>query len=286
MKIKLGKAIAFLPQTNIDIEKASQEFFGEIDLSELDASDEIIQGLFGEWLLFDYEPKNGKTLISQYYSKNQDNLSKIEISELEQIIKTQSLHLLQTYSKSKPPYSFLQSIFTGKKFKVYDKSLSLSIDDNEGCFLGRIAKINKVNYLVGASSLFLPIRHTERSIQMFVKEKMPTPTLKDALLNFTKPKEMKPKKVMNIGLKQKRLEKKYQKEAKKFKSKVSFQEIVDFVYNEDYGDNIADYITDLMKLGVPDEMCLKHIEMLYEIWNYFPHKKTGGKSPVELSREN
>lgn len=251
----------------------------------------IVEGLFGEWLVFDYKPKKEKTLINQYFLKNPDNLNDFKMSELEQIIKTQSVHLLQTYSQGKPPYVFMQSIFTGKKFKIYDKKLSKSPNQDKGSFLGRIACVNGVNYLVGADPLVFPIRHTERSIKMFAKAKMSTPTLRETLVQFSKPGKLGNKKKINvkkldIKAEQKKLEKKYQKAAKKFKSKVSFQEIVDFVYNEDYGDNIADYITDLIKLGVPDEMCLKHIEMLYQIWNYFPHKKTGGKSPTQMSQES
>lgn len=71
----------------------------------------------------------------------------------------------------------------------------------------------------------------------------------------------------------------------KFGSSVAFKTITDFVYEENYQPHFADYLTDLIKLGIPELMCIEHIDYFQEIWNYFPHKSLGGKCPHELYQE-
>jgi hypothetical protein len=286
LKIKLGKALAFLPKTNFNLNEAFDELFGKTDLSQLPISEELLSGLSNEWLLFDYKPPKGKTLIEQYYFNDPDNLSPTELKQLQQIIETQSINLFQPYSKSKPPYVFLQSIFSNRRIKVYDRKLSLTIDQLQGSFLGRLAKVDKINYLVGSNPIVFPIHYTQRAIKLFAKEKTPAPTLPEILQQLSEPPVPLAKvDKVNISLEQNKLEKKYLKLAKKFKSRVTFKQITDFIYEENYKHNFADYLTDLMKLGIPDEMCIKHINFFNEVWNYFPHKILGDKCPHQLYEE-
>ena len=281
LRVKLGQAFSFLSQTDINQSEAFQIFLGGVDLTQFNISEEMLQGLSGEWLLFDYKSENGKTLVEQYFFKNPTDLNKVELDELKQIIETQSLHLLQTYSASRPPYVFLQSVYTNKKFKVYDRSLSMSIDDLDGSFFGRVAKVGKTYYLVGSDPITVPIRYTQRSIAIFEKEKTPEPSLKDIVQSFRIKKEQK-KKAVNITSERKKLESRYKTLASKFKIKVTFGEIVKFIYKEQYQQNFADYLTDLMKMGIPEKTCLDNVDFFQNMWNYFPHKQLGGKCPHEL----
>ncbi len=281
LKVKLGKAFAFLSQTNLDPNKALIEFLGDVDPTQLNISEEILQGLSGEWLLFDYKLKNGKTLIEQYYFSDPDNLNKTELSELKQIIESQSLHLLQTYAGSQSPYVFLQSVFTGKKFKIYDRAMSQSIDSLQVSFFGRIAKVGKIYYLVGSNPIIFPIRYTQRSIKIFAKEKTPDPSLKDIIRSLVKPKRQK-QKIVNIKQERKKLEKRFHQLVTKFQAKITFVEVVEFIYKEKYDQNFADFITDLMKLGIPELMCIENIALFQAMWNYFPHLQLGDKCPHEL----
>ena len=281
LKVKLGKAFAFLPDTNIDPNQALLELMGDIDPTQLNVSEEILQGLSGEWLLFDYKPKNGRTLIEQYYFSDPDNLRKTELSELKQIIETQSLHLFQTYAVSQLPYVFLQSVFTGKKFKVYDRALSQSIDSLQGSFFGRIAKVDKTYYLVGSNPVTFPIRHTQRSIKIFTKEKTPAPSLKDIVKSLVKSKRQK-QKIVNLEQERKKLEKRFHELAAIFQAKATFAEVVEFIHQEKYDHNFADFLTDLMKIGIPEVMCIENIDLFQDMWNYFPHKQLENKCPHEL----
>ncbi|MFZ5376788.1 MAG: hypothetical protein ACOZAN_03950 [Patescibacteria group bacterium] len=281
LKIQLGKVFAFLPRTNIDPNEALIEFLDDIDTTQLNVSEEILQGLSSEWLLFDYEPKNGRSLIEQYYFNDPDNLSETELRELRQIIETHSLHLLQTYASSQPPYVFLQSVFTGKKFKVYDRAMSQSINSLQGSIFGRIAKVGKIYYLVGSNPITFPTRHTQRSIKIFAKEKTPTPTLKDIVKSLVKPKRQN-KKIVSIKQERKKIEKRFCQLATKFLAKATFVEVVEFIYKEKYDRNIANFITDLMKIGIPEVMCIENIDLFQGMWNYFPHKQLEDKCPHEL----
>lgn len=281
LQVKLGRTFAFLPQTDIDPNQALLELLGDVNPMQLNVSEEMLRGLSGEWLLFDYKPNNGKTLIEQYYFSDPDNLGQAELSELKQIIETQSLHLFQTYAVGQPPYIFLQSVFTGKKFKIFDKALSKSIDNMRGSFFGRIAKVDKTYYLVGSNPINLPIRHTSRSIKIFAKQKTLVPSLKDIIIFLTKP-EQQEQKITDFQQERKKLEKRYQKLAAKFQANVTFAEVVKFVYKEKYDHNFGDFITDLMKMGIPEVMCIENINLFQEMWNYFPHQQLDDKCPYEL----
>lgn len=282
LKIKIGKAFAFLPYTNIDPDQALLELMGDIDPTQLIVSEEMLQSLFGEWLLFDYKPKSGGTLIEQYYFRDPDNLSRTELDELQQIIETQSVHLLQTYAVSQPPFVYLHSVLTNKKFKVYDRAMSQSAGNLQGSFLGRIARVGTTYYLVGSNPVGFPIRHTQRAIQIFAKEKTPAPSLKDSIGFLIKPDRQEPKKV-NLKQERGKLEIRFKKLAATHHAKVSFRDIVAFIHEEQYDHNIADFITDLINIGVPELMCIENIDLFLAMWNYFPHKQLGGKCPHELS---
>lgn len=284
LKVKLGKAFAFLPQTNVDPNQALLELIGDIDPTQLNVSEEILQGLSGEWLLFDYKPKSGRTLIEQYYFSDPDSLSRTELSELKQIIESQTLHLLQIYASSQPPYVFLESVFTGKKFKVYDRTMSQSVDNLSGSFFGRISKVDKTYYLVGSNPITFPIRYTQRAIKIFVKEKTPTPSLKDIIKSLVKLDQQK-QKIVNLRQERKKLKKRFHELAAKFQAKATFAKVAEFIYKEKYNHNFADFLTDLMKIGIPEEMCIENIDLFQAIWNYLPHKQLGDKCPYELYKK-
>ena len=65
----------------------------------------------------------------------------------------------------------------------------------------------------------------------------------------------------------------------------TFDDVVHFVFTENYHHNEADFYTDLIKMGMPERVIFKHYQLFGDIWNYFPHKRLKGKSPVELFRD-
>jgi len=281
---QLGKALAQIPTAKIDVPHAFEEFLFRIDMSGLQIPEENIKEMFKEWLLFDYKEKDRQTLIHQYYFLNPDKLSPSELNEYKQIIETQSIHLLQVHSVSKSPYIFLQSIFTGKTFKVCDRALSSSAMDQNGSFFGRLAKVGEQYYLVGSNPLFFPIRYTDRAIKIYAKRKMPALSLKDVLKWVSAPQKQKQKNV-DIKQEQTRLQKDYERITSQYQTKVPFKKVLELVYEEKYTHNFADYLTDLMRIGVPEEACIEDLEFFQDVWNYFPHKCLGGQCPDELYRK-
>ncbi|MEX0896353.1 MAG: hypothetical protein WDZ94_05495 [Patescibacteria group bacterium] len=284
LTVKLGKAFEYLPQANIDLDEAFDQLFGDLHPAQLDIPEETLRSLANEWLLFDFRHTPGTSLIEQYYFSDPDNLSQVELDELRQIIESQSLYLFQTYKSSKSPYVYVESIFTGKKYTVYDRALADSVDTVDGSFVARLAKVGRTYYFVGSDPLVFAIRYTSRAIKIFVQEKTPAPTLKDMLLQFSQSKEKLHKNV-DVAAEQKKVQKKYQKLAQKFQSKVSFQQITDFVYEENYQDHFADYFTDLLELGIPEELVVDHSGLFLEIWNFYPHKELGDQCPHDVYQE-
>lgn len=285
LHVKLGNAFSFLPHTDIDPEKAMLQLLGESDPSELNISEELLQGMIGEWLLFEYKPKSGRSLIEQYYFADPDKLNTSKLSELQQIIETNSLHLLQSYAPAQPPYVFLQSVFSGKKLKVYDKTLSQTIDSLDGSFFGRISKVGQSYYLVGSNPVGFPMRYTQRAINNFAKDKSPSPSLKDVITIISKPKQDEAIKKINLDQERKKLKKHFNLLAKKFHATASFEAVVAFINEEKYEHNFADFFRDLLTLGIPEKMYLDKINLFQDMWNYFPHQQLGNRCPHEVYQE-
>lgn len=284
LDIDLGKIFGFIPQTGMDPSRSVEDLLGKIDPKDMRISDDTYKGLIGEWILFEYKEDDKPSLLVQYLMRNPDNLSETELGRIEQIVKSQTLMLFQTYKPAKPPYLFLRSVYSGKTYKVYDKLLSASAGLDEISLWGRLSKVDGVNYLIGSNPISLPIRYTDRMIKIFADQKVPLFTLRDVIKSFVRPEVKKPK-VVDINKERKRLEVRYAIITAKYRCKVTHGDIVKFIYNERYNHNFGDYFEDLMKLGVPEEMCFENIKFFQEVWNYLPHKILGDKSPYECGKK-
>lgn len=293
LKIKLGKIVNYAYQKGeAVIRKAMAEFFGKTKIYPEMENFQSIQGFFHEWLVFDFKLKSGINIISDYYLKNPDNLSQDILNELKQIIKTQFFDILEIVDVRPGAWLKLYGLSSGKIYKVYDK-VGSSNNISKGSLWTRLGKVNNRWYLVGSNPLCLPIISTPRMRKIYLKQnKGKYPSIKK-VLSFLLPKENKgikridpsqltPKDIKN---KRKKLEKKFNKLVKANSLKVSFKQITDFVYEENYKNNHADFPKDLAKLGIPQGIIVKKIQFFGEVWNFFPHKKLKGKSPVEMYKK-
>ena len=92
-------------------------------------------------------------------------------------------------------YMLLEDIFTGDKYKVYDRLGSSNIA-GEGMLMARIAKIEKKWYLIGANPVHLPLTYTPRMKRMLRRENKDgfRPSVKDAAAMLIK-QEISPTKL-------------------------------------------------------------------------------------------
>lgn len=70
LNFKIGKIVAYIDQTGIDLEKAAKEFFGNYEIYPDMPDFEQISSLFNEWLAF-----HGLNLILKYTSNIQQSLN-------------------------------------------------------------------------------------------------------------------------------------------------------------------------------------------------------------------
>lgn len=94
LKFKLGKVIKYAYQDERRIEEALKLFFeGKVIYPEME-NYENIEGLFNEWLIFEFKTKS-QPIAVDYYFRNPDNLSEELMNELKQILETQFFGILE-----------------------------------------------------------------------------------------------------------------------------------------------------------------------------------------------
>ncbi|MBU1322672.1 hypothetical protein KKE48_00855 [Patescibacteria group bacterium] len=288
MNFKLGKVVAYVGRSGADIQKAAREFFGKNKIYPNMPAFENIASLFNEWLIFDFKLPSGSTVISEYYLKNPDSLPDRLMDELKQIITTSVYDLFEVESLNKGTDLTVWGLFTGQRYRVLEKSLSLSLGNRKGCFFNRIAKVNGNYYFIGSNPVFLPVVHTDRSRKMFKADNREIVTPKNALFLLVPPKSAPPKPIVTEGgIKkiQQKLQKQFEELKAKYRVNATFAKLKNFLLNENYKDHFADFYKDIIAIGITEEMVVENIKFFQDFWNYFPHKKLRGKCPAERYRE-
>lgn len=287
LKFQLRHIVAYASRNKVLLELAVNDFFKETgELGNKDNQDLII-GLFNEWLIFDFKLPSGNTPIVEYYFKNPDNFPKELMDELKQIIETQHFDMLEILSMNPGEWMQVYGFVAGKTYKVYEKAGSQKAPE-KGTFWGRVAKVHDRYILVGSNPVYLPFTSSNRVKQLYWNNKQEGFSPKDVLplIMQTGTKsiipERKPMTDKQLAQKREEIKERYKQLMKKFVFTVPFYKVVNFVYNENYKTNFADYTKDLAKLGIPETALISSIDIFNDIWNYFPHKILKGKSPCEL----
>lgn len=288
MNFKLGKVVSYIERSGVNIEKVAGEFFGKNEIYPGMPAFENVSSFFNEWLIFDYKLPSGTTIISDYYFKNPDKLPDNIMDELKQIIET-SIYDLFEVERAEPGVSVtVWGLFTGKRYKVFEISLSLSLRGQKGCFFNRIAKVDGNYYFIGSNPAFLPVTHTDRSRKIFKSENKETISPKLAL-KFLLPPKGKPQNIIvtkkEIKNKRKKLQKHFEKLKEKYRISTTFDRLKNFLFNENYKYHFADFYTDIKSIGITEEMVVENTRFFQDFWNYFPHKKLNGKCPADRYRE-
>lgn len=290
LNVRLGRVVDCAAKNESMMEAAVQEFFDGtgIDLP-VEYQDQISQ-LFNEWLVFDFKPASGPAIISQYYFRNPDNLPKELLEELKQIIETQTYDFFEVIKTNPGQWMDVWGLFTGKKYRVSEISLSAEMANLPGSFCNRVAQISNSYFFVGGNPLVFPITYTDRAKKLFGTAKGNIPLTPKYLLKYLIEKSQTTDTRLSITkhdikVKRKRLKAKFDKLVVRYGLQIDFDRLVDFVYLESYRSHYADFYKDIAKIGVSEDMILENIKFFQDLWNYFPHKKLNGKCPAEKFKQ-
>ncbi|MEK7591832.1 MAG: hypothetical protein AAB508_00385 [Patescibacteria group bacterium] len=285
MNFKFGMVVAYIPKSGADIRKAAGEFFGKYTINP---DSEIISSLFNEWLIFDYKIPGGTTVITEYFLKNPDALPENLMDELRQIIQT-SVYDLFEVERNVPGVSVtVIGIFTGKRYTVSERSLSLQMENRKGTFYNRVARVGDVYYFVGSNPAFYPMTYTERMKTMLRKENKERITPKHAAQLVLAPaKQSQKKNITKTAIRRKRLSviRQFAQLKHTYGFTTSFETLADFLYQEDYRGHYADFYTDLKKIGIGYNVVVENTRFFEDFWNYFPHKVLDDRCPTEKYQE-
>lgn len=280
MRFPLRKVTDFAMTKPGEVDEAYRKFFGLLPVEQLQTEWEE---LFLEWLIFDYQQKTGATFLIEYILRNPDNFDAEKINQCRQIAKSQFYSMFEILKIKSGEWFILENIHTGKTYRVYEKKGTSSIK-TPGTIPGRIARVDGRWYLVGANSVYFPITHTERAKKHMRKMKINNYSPKDTveLLMAQDQKSQPPPQVTKKQIKNKRkeLKKAYEHHAEKHRLALSFDALVNEIYQENRV-NVLDFWQSLTKKGLIEEFLLDNLQLLQDIWNYFPHKHLDNLSPIE-----
>lgn len=284
MKFPLHLIIEYAHTKPAEIDRALSELFGNGPLpKDLTSEDEdLLQGLFGEWLIYDYRQTNGSAFIAEFILTQTGHVSDTIIDQFTQIAKSNYYSEFEILSVVPGKIMVVEDIYTGHTYEIHDELGSQNVSPGSSGRI-RIAQVNQTWYAVGANPVLLPLRYTDRLKKTLRNEiKPPHPTLKDTVELIRQPKAPPPPTLSQKELVKKRRDLKiqYETEAKKYGVSLTFEEMVQSIYHEDHV-NPGDFWRVLMKKGITEEFMLKHFQILQDLWNYFPHRCLSGKSPYE-----
>ncbi|MBU0978727.1 hypothetical protein KKF92_02765 [Patescibacteria group bacterium] len=287
MKFKLRKVVRYAYSLQDLAKKAGDEFFENINLHDFNESvQDEINAFFNEWLIFEFKSSQNQLIITKYFFENPDNLPESELKEIQQIIESQRYDFFEIIKVKRGEWIDTYGLTAGKKYKIYDFKGSISIAP-KGVIPGRVAKVGQKWILVGCDTFLLPISYTNRAKKMLFQDNQQSNMsckhaleLYLALQNNQSQATIYTKK--QIKNKRKEIKRKYQKLTQKYKCSVPFAVLEKFIYQENYQNNFADSLTDMMALGLPLNMVKQETALLSDLWNSFPHKILDDKCPIEL----
>lgn len=279
MDLGWRKVLDFALEKPAVVDRAYFEFFGLLPPSDLEKEWE---DLFLEWLIFDYQQKNGTSFFIEYTLKNPDQLSKDKIAKFKQVAETQFYSFFEIQDIKKGQWFILENLHDGKIYKVYEKK-GTSIIKGPANLPGRIAKINNRWYLIGANSVYFPTTYTKRAKKVIREMKIKNYSPKDTVNILRNRGQPLPPKLTKKQIKNKKkdLQKEYEKCLKKYQLFLSFDDLIQAVYKEDTN-NLIGFWENLIGKGLTEKFIIKEIKLLEDILNYFPHQCLNDMSPVEV----
>lgn len=282
VNLQLGKIIAYANANTIWLRKAVDDFFPPgTDLDRLDK--DVVSGLFNEWLIFDFHPnKSEATPLVQYSLKNPDHLAREQLNALLQVVATEHYSMYQIEGAHPGQWLDLVDITSAKKYRVYDV-IGSSNATKVGCLAARLACIDHKWYIVGADPLYFPITYTKRALRIHEKntEKLTPKMIFENTINKKDARDDMSD--IDIPAKRTAIEREFVKQAKKYKVKTTFLELINYVYNEHFKSHFTQFYKNLViKKGISEKVLFENTQLFQDIWNFFPHKILNDRCPHEI----
>lgn len=281
------KLISYFFETHKeDALPAMREFFEDKKLgpgANLTIHDDREEGLFMEWIVFDYRLQNGRKLIEDYLFIN--DLSRIDRLSYENL-QMNKYGMYEILEVKKDEYLKLESLQSGKVYKVLEKAGTQNANPKTTWFC-RVGKVDDHWELVGSDPIGFPVYHTNRAKEMYrnMKGNFSPKDARKLFLNNDKPTKFeKTVKMKDAGIarEQTKTRNRLNKQLIKSKSDSGVEDILKIVYKEKGNDDMTRIIDLLTNNHIPTQ---KIIDLASDAWNYFLHRSLGGKSPAEKAVE-
>jgi len=166
LNFRLGKIVDYAHK-KVDVSVATSKFFSKKSANKL-LENSMVSALFNEWLIFDYRNKLGTSIIAEYYLKNPDSLTKDQLKQLEQVVKTERYEVMEVISITRDKGLSIRIVRTGEILFVDDLAGSRSATV-PSLFFNRLAKTDGKWIFVGCDNVSFPTRLSETARKHFAK---------------------------------------------------------------------------------------------------------------------
>lgn len=150
---KVYKHYFTTPRYSDDILRAMREFFDRPDLDRGGSIeyDEKGEGLFNEWLMYDFPFIDGKPMLADFVKNNPLNLSAAELVLYSDLLKSNKYGMYEVISIDRDVGMQIKNVQT--KRTVYVRERALTYQANPGyVFFSRVGKVGDHYELVGADT--------------------------------------------------------------------------------------------------------------------------------------
>lgn len=258
---------------------------GDLDDLELD---EMQEGIFNEWLLFEAKLKNGRSLLEEYCLTDPEQAGEDLLKIYRDLIKTNHFGFFETLLVHRDEGLRLRDLQSGQIYDVKEKSGTHHIDTGN-VFHGRVAKIENRWELVGANGFCFPVKRMSASFRAMIAKDKRQVSVKEAfkLAQSTGPERGQEKEVINPHRARLRLaELLAQHGLDEF---VTVKTIEQWCHRLPGLEGSSEIISLVFGLG-RDRLTSDSMEVLLQavgdVYNTSPQETLGGKSPQEKSLED
>ena len=258
------------------------EDFADLELSTTQ------EGIFNEWVLFDFKLENGNNLIQEYREVTKQHTDQTLLSLYDDLIKTQNFGFFEVISVRIDEGLTMRDLKTDTIYEVKEKSATHNLRPGN-IFFNRVAKVGDHWELVGADNNVLPTVETTENIRNIFRKDKKKLTAKDAFGFAKEKKEKSNNDERIIDAKQARFRLAELLVKAEINQYISVEKIVEWFQNIE-SKNPIEFVSIILGL-VPDKYdntpIINEITHAFiDVQNTSPQKDLNGKSPQQKNLEN